>query len=622
MTDSEDPRPSSGPARLHLRLLATTDLHAEMMPYDYNADRPQPARGLACTATLIAEARAEAANVLLFDNGDLLQGTPLGDLWARRGVGESAHPVIEAMNLLGYDAATVGNHDFNYGLDFLSGALAGARFPVVSANAVLALGDDPAGDRTLLPPFVVLTRELRGPEGRLWPLRVGVIGFLPPQVPQWDRAVLGDRLATREIAEAAQGWVPAMRAAGCDLVVALCHSGIGEPEALPGQEDAAVPLARVPGVDVLVTGHSHLVFPSPRFEGLAEVDATAGRIAGKPAVMAGARGSHLGVIDLELERAADGWRVVAAAVEARPVERASGPAPADPALLDRLARPHAETLAHARQPIGRSLAAMTSHFALVAPSATVALVAEAQARHVAQKLAGTAFAGVPVLSAAAPFRAGGRAGPGNYTEIPAGTLALRHAADLYIYPNLIAALRLSGAQLAEWIERAASLFCRLTPGERDQPLIDASLPSYTFDLVHGLDFAIDLSEPARYDPHGRLIRPEARRIRDLAHRGRPVAPDDSFVIATNSYRAGGAARFFGEIPVWMGAEAVRDIVARHIAETSPLTPAAPPFWSFVPMPGTSAWVCSAPHPSEPPPHLALTRLADTAEGFSCFRLDL
>ncbi|SNS53194.1 2',3'-cyclic-nucleotide 2'-phosphodiesterase / 3'-nucleotidase [[Luteovulum] sphaeroides subsp. megalophilum] len=613
--------PPADPARLRLRLLATTDLHAEILPYDYHADRPAPGLGLATTATLIAEARAEATNTLLFDNGDLLQGTPMGDLWAQRAP-EGVHPLIAAMKALGYDAATVGNHDFDYGLDHLDRTLADATWPVVSSNAVLTLGAEPAADRTLLPPATILDREMIDEAGRSHRLRIGVLGLLPPQVPVWNRAVLGDRLQVRDIAEAAAGHLAALRAEGCDLVVALCHSGIGAPEAQPEQEDAALPVAALEGIDAVVTGHSHLVFPAPGFPPRPGADATLGRLAGKPAVMAGARGSHLGVIDLLLARDAQGWRVAEAQVEARPVRRAGSPVQACPKLTALAAPAHAETLRHIRRPIGHSTVRIASHFALVAPTASLSLVAEAQAAHLAEHIAGSPLAGLPILSAAAPFKAGGRAGPAHYSDVPAGPLALRHAVDLYIYPNLIAAVRLTGAQIAEWLERAASLFARIEPGGVDQPLLDPEMPSYGFDPIQRLTFSIDLARPARYDAHGRIVRPEARRILDLRWQDRPLDPAQPFAVATNSYRAASCSRQFGPLPTWIGTEPIRDILSRHIARTSPLAPEVPRFWRFRPMPGTTAIFETAPAPAEPPPFLDLTRLPSSPAGFSRFRLAL
>jgi len=218
------------------------------------------------TAALIARARAEVANSLLFDNGDFLQGTPLGDYIAQRGLSEGqVHPMIAAMNAVGYDGATLGNHEFNFGLDFLLRAISHAEFPIVSANVALRLGATPEQDQTLLPPSMILHRTLRDETGAPCPIRIGVIGFLPPQIIAWDRKHLAGQIDTRDIVETARAHVPKLRAEGADIVIALAHTGIGSGTAATSGEHAVVPLASVPGIDAILAGHSHLTFPSPEF---------------------------------------------------------------------------------------------------------------------------------------------------------------------------------------------------------------------------------------------------------------------------------------------------------------------------------------------------------------------
>ncbi|NUB44721.1 bifunctional 2',3'-cyclic-nucleotide 2'-phosphodiesterase/3'-nucleotidase [Fertoebacter nigrum] len=615
--------------QVHLRILATSDLHVQVLPYDYYADRPVDTHGLARTASLIAAARAEAANCLLLDNGDFLQGNPMGDLYSRPGqlAPGQVHPILAAMNLLGYDAGTLGNHEFNYGLDFLQGVLKGAGYPLVSANIALGENDAP----TLLPPYVLLDRQVADGAGASHNLRIGVIGFAPPQIVQWDRALLGNQLTTSDIVESAVRWVPQMQAAGCDVIVALSHSGIGGCHAVAGMENASTALAALPGIDAVVAGHSHLVFPGPGFAGLPGVDPVAGRLCGKPAVMPGFWGSHLGVIDLALQRAGGRWQVQAGRATTRAIwQRGADGLPhaqsdTDAAVASAMAGYHAETLAYARSPVGRASAPLNSFFALVTPSPAVAVVAEAQARHAAAWLADMPEAGLPLLSAVAPFKTGGRGGPENYTDVPAGDMALRHAADLYIYPNTVAVLRLTGAEVAEWLERAAGIFHRITPGLPDQPLIDPDFPSYNFDLIHGLSFTIDLAQPARYHHDGRLADPAAQRITGLAFGDGPVDPCASFIVASNSYRAAGSGGFAARPALLTGTTSIRDTLLAHIAATNPLPPPAPPFWRFAPMPGTSVTFDTAPAARAmlgDVPHLALTALGDTADGFVRFRLAL
>lgn len=590
-------------------MMETTDLHVHVFPYDYYADRPSDTVGLARTAGLIDVCRAEAANSMLFDNGDFLQGNPMGDYVAyERGIhGSERHPMIAAMNAVGYDAATVGNHEFNYGLEFLSRSLAGAAFPVVSANVATRLGEGATSDETLLPPYVILDRVLTDGAGQSHPIRLGVIGFAPPQILMWDRHVLNGQLAMRDIVDAAQAWVPRMRAEGCDLVLALNHSGIGGAVWAEGMEHASVPLARVPGIDAVMAGHSHMVFPSPAFEGLAEVDAARGTIAGKPAVMAGFWGSHLGLIDLLLEHGAEGWRVLDFAVEARPIAgRAQGEAQAGPPLplvessppvLTAVQEAHAATLAYIRRPVGQSAQPLNSYFALVADDPALQLVCAAQRWHVEWALQGTEWQDLPLLSAAAPFRAGGRAGPCHFTEVPAGDLALRNIADLYVFPNTIRAVRVTGADLADWLERAAGVYLQVKAGQSDQPLLDSDFPSYNFDVIAGLSYEIDPSQPSRFDERGNLRDASARRIRNLCHAGLPVRPDQVFAVATNSYRASGGGGFRGADGtsiIYDGRVTNRDVLLHYVAHHGTVAPLAGGTWRLSAPSGTSALFDSSP----------------------------
>jgi 2',3'-cyclic-nucleotide 2'-phosphodiesterase/3'-nucleotidase len=408
----------------HLRIMETTDLHVHVLPYDYYADRPVDTVGLARTAAHVKAIRAEATNSLLIDNGDFLQGNPMGDYMAyERGLKPGdLHPVIAALNTVGIEASTLGNHEFNYGLDFLMTALAGANFPIVSANVVRETGADPTKDRGLLKPYVILDRVLRDGDGTGHPIRIGLIGFVPPQIMQWDRGHLEGKVQTRDIVQAAQAWVPVMREEGADIVIALSHSGIGSARHSEGMENASVPLAAVAGIDALLTGHSHLVYPSPTFDGFDMVDAKTGLIHGKPAVMAGFWGDTLGVIDLLLERDGNAWRVVSTAVETRPIyrrneDRSITPLVASvPEIEAAVQTDHAATLAYIRRAVGRTAAPLYSYFALVADDPSVQIVSQAQTWYIARMLKGTAYETLPLLSAAPPPPGGGP--PGAAAEQP------------------------------------------------------------------------------------------------------------------------------------------------------------------------------------------------------------
>jgi 2',3'-cyclic-nucleotide 2'-phosphodiesterase/3'-nucleotidase len=620
---SESRRPQAA-----LRLIATSDLHASLMPYDYCANRPNANLGLGAVSQQIAEARGEAQNCLLFDNGDFLQGSPIAD-YAANARRRRAHPVITAFNTLGYDAITLGNHEFDYGLRFLSQVLADAQFPVVSANVATRLGKSPARDETLVPPFTILRRQIIDRDGHAHLIRVGVIGFAPPQIAEWDRDTPEGGVRTRDILAAARAWLPRLRARGADIIVALAHTGIGALDPEDGSENAATALAALPEIDAVVAGHSHQVFPGPDFHASAAVDPVAGRLAGKPAVMPGHSASHVGIIDLELERCTSGlrrWQVVGA--RTRIGRRSEDPAPATPALHQALAPDHRAALAWSRRQMGETAVPLHTHFATVAPSAALELIAEAKASHVRDGLVGTSWEGLPLLSSATPFRAGGRGGPLNFTDIPAGPLRMRNLSDLYPFPNTIVTLLLTGRELATWLEHAVTIFRQVTPGSTDAALLDPEVPAFLFETIPQLTYAIDLSQPARFDAQGRLANPGAQRIAGLTHAGRQVRPEDEFLLVTNSHRVGRARLLDpGADPqvVFTDGARVQSVIAAHVQRQARVGRAPQRNWHFLPMPGTSVTLATgcgaAAHLADIGSYRPLS-LGRSPEGFTHYRLHL
>ncbi|MGD1015018.1 MAG: bifunctional 2',3'-cyclic-nucleotide 2'-phosphodiesterase/3'-nucleotidase [Roseiarcus sp.] len=616
-------------AGLLLRLIGTTDLHANIFAYDYYRDRPDDTVGMAKTASLIASARAEVANALLFDNGDIIQGSPLGDYAAlsmglKRG---QTHPMIGAMNEMGYAACAVGNHEFNYGLDFLEIALAGANFPALSCNVLRPDGS------FYFTPWLVLEPTLSDEAGAEQRLRIGVIGFTPPQIMQWDESHLSGRATTIGIAEAARVHVPALRARGVDLVVALCHSGVSRKAPQPGEENAALALAAVGGVDAMFLGHQHLLLPGPDFSGVDGVDVVKGALRGAPAVMAGFWGSHLGVIDLSLERAGAGWRVAAAKVEARPIYRREGETvtalvEADARVLAAAQGAHDATLRYVREPVGDLASPINSYFALVADDPSVQIVNAAQIWYVARRAkTSPALAGLPILSAAAPFKSGGRGGPDYYTDVAAGPIAIKNVADLYLYPNALRAVKIDGATLREWLERSAGVFRRIDPRSlAEQPLLDANFAAYNFDVIDGVTYEIDVTQPSRYDSDGKLVAPDAHRIRNLAFRGAPVDPRQAFVVVTNSYRANGGGNFpgcDGTTIVLEAPDSNRDVMVRYIVETRHVEPKSDGNWRFAPWPPEVVATFStspAAARAAPPAGVTLTPMGAAPGGFVTYRV--
>lgn len=622
------PAAAQAPARVKLRVLETTDLHVNVVPYDYYQDREDNTVGLAKTASLIRAARAEARNHILLDNGDFLQGSSMGDWMAyKRGLKPGdVHPMIAAMNTLSYACATLGNHEFNYGLDFLDIGVKSANFPFVCANVETADG------RPLVRPWTILDHRVTDEAGASQTVRVGVIGFTPPQIMSWDKGHLEGKARAADIVDAARRHVPAMKQAGADIVVALCHAGIAGGERRGGEENPALHLAALDGVDVILTGHQHLVFPGHRaFDGIAGVDNRRGSLHGKPAVQPGFWGSHLGVVDLDLERAGNGWRVADFQVEARPIfertadRRIVPRAEADAAVLASVREAHEATLAYVREPVGETSAAINSYFALVMDDPSVQIVSDAQIAYVKGLMSGTAHAALPVLSAAAPFKSGGRGGPNFFTDIKPGPIAIKNVADIYLYPNTVQVVRITGAQLRDWLEMSAGIFNRIDPSRTDeQPLINPAFPAFNFDVIDGVRYRIDVTRPARFDPNGGVADASARRIVDLTHNGQPVTDGQEFIVATNNYRASGGGNFPGTktTVVLEAPDLNRDVIVRHIIERKRIDPSADGNWSLAPLPaGVNVTFLSGPGSAAAIPAGArFERAGDGPDGFLKYRL--
>ncbi len=531
---------SAQAATVDLRVLETTDLHSNMMDFDYYKDKPTEKFGLVRTASLIEAARQQATNSVLVDNGDLIQGSPLGDYMAAKGLkaGE-IHPVYKAMNTLDYAVGNIGNHEFNYGLDYLKKSLAGAKFPYVNANVI-----DVKSGKPLFQPYLIVDTPVKDREGKTHNLRIGYIGFVPPQVMIWDKANLSGKVTVNDITETAKKWVPEMRKQGADLVVAIPHSGLSSDPYKTMAENSVYYLSQVPGIDAIMFGHAHAIFPSKDFAAIKGADIAQGTLNGIPAVMPGQWGDHLGVVDFVLNNDQGQWQVTQAKAEARPIydktaQKSLAAENAD--LVKVLAADHQGTRDFVSQPIGKASDNMYSYLALIQDDPTVQIVNNAQRAYTEHFIQGDPdLAGLPVLSAAAPFKAGGRKNdPASFVEVEKGELTFRNAADLYLYPNTLVVVKASGAEVKQWLECSAAQFNQIDVNSRQpQPLINwDGFRTYNFDVIDGVKYEIDVSQPARYDGECALINDKAERIKKLTFNGKPIDPKATFLIATNNYRA-------------------------------------------------------------------------------------
>jgi 2',3'-cyclic-nucleotide 2'-phosphodiesterase/3'-nucleotidase len=522
--------------RFRLTVLGTTDLHGYVLNWDYFTDEPYQDLagnhvGIAKVASLVAGIRAERANepVLLLDSGDTIQGTPLtyhyGNLPALE---DLPHPMAAAMNTVGFVAAAVGNHEFNYGLELLRRYQSQLSFPLLCANARDWHSGEPAFEEYLL-------TSVTGPAGQS--VSVGIIGLVTPGCAIWDKGHLEGRVRFEGVVERARELIPRVKAAGADVVIVCCHSGSGRTssygDALPWPENAATELAEtVPGIDVILVGHAHVEI-AERF--------VANQVTGAPVLLTEALkwGMRLSVVDLQLEPDGDAWRVARASAALLDASVAAE----DPAVLAAVAEQHQRTRRYVNGVIGASRSEMSAAAARYQNAAALDLINYVQARAVKQLLA-TEDAALPVLSVASPVNPD--------AGIPAGEVTVRDIAGLYIYDNTLEAIELDGAGLRRYLEFSASYFQQLKPagpGAARRSFEPAELtnavtenaaqgvPDYNYDVLGGLD------APITYDID--LARPVGARVKNLSYGGEPVADQQRFALAINNYRAAGGGNFPG-----------------------------------------------------------------------------
>ncbi|TKH18846.1 bifunctional 2',3'-cyclic-nucleotide 2'-phosphodiesterase/3'-nucleotidase, partial [Bacillus wiedmannii] len=579
---------NNGESTVNLRILETSDIHVNLMNYDYYQTKTDNKVGLVQTATLVNKAREEAKNSVLFDDGDALQGTPLGDYVAnkindpKKPVDPSyTHPLYRLMNLMKYDVISLGNHEFNYGLDYLNKVISKTEFPVINSNVYKDDKDNnEENDQNYFKPYHVFEKEVEDESGQKQKVKIGVMGFVPPQVMNWDKANLEGKVKAKDIVETAKKMVPKMKAEGADVIVALAHSGVDKSGYNVGMENASYYLTEVPGVDAVLMGHSHTEVKDV-FNGV-------------PVVMPGVFGSNLGIIDMQLKKVNGKWEIQKeqSKPQLRPIADSKGNplVQSDQELVNEIKDDHQATIDYVNTAVGKTTAPINSYFSLVQDDPSVQLVTNAQKWYVEKLFAENGqyskYKGIPVLSAGAPFKAGGRNGATYYTDIPAGTLAIKNVADLYVYPNTLYAVKVNGAQVKEWLEMSAGQFNQIDPKKtEEQPLVNIGYPTYNFDILDGLKYEIDVTQPTKYDKDGKVVNANTNRIINMTYEGKPVADNQEFIVATNNYR--GSSQTFpgvskGEV-VYQSQDETRQIIVKYMQETPVIDPAADQNWTFKPI---------------------------------------
>lgn len=591
---SGTPGPAAG-TTVDVTLMETTDLHQNILSYDYYKLAEDKSVGIERTSALIKQVRAANANTMLFDAGDIIQGTVLGDYQAlvSKVPCTDKLAIFKAMDAIGYDAGTIGNHEFNYGLKYLAQVTGrqfntknldpvasqpkcvGPAYPQVLANVVSTTDSKPIFD-----PYVIVTKTFAAttPDGKTVqvPVKVGVIGFTPPLIMAWDKGNLDGNVTTTGLKETAQKYIPEMKAKGADIIVAVAHGGPDSAAYSATMENGALYLAQVPGIDVLMMGHQHQVFPNATSSVAAfnidGVDKSKGTVAGVPAVMANFWGKNLGVIKLKLAYGSTGWTVDKTATTTASISTQNADktyVAADPAIAPLVQTEHTGTIAYVKTPIGTSDFRMTTYFADVGDTTAIQIVNQAQAQYVKDYVAGNLpqYKNVPVLSVSAPFKSG-FGGATDYTDVASGNLAIFNAADLYLYANTIQAVLVTGADVKAWLEKAAGRFNTIDPTQAGaQVLVSPSFPGYNFDVLDGdasMKYEIDVTQPV------------GSRIKNLTYNGNAVDPAAQFIVATNNYRASGGGGFpglDGSKTIYQSPDANRDVLIAYVKKAATLAKA-------------------------------------------------
>ncbi|MGB2572577.1 bifunctional metallophosphatase/5'-nucleotidase [Micromonospora citrea] len=516
---------AKGPKTWDLTVLGTSDTHGNVYNWDYYKDAEYDDSrhndvGVAKLATLVNQVRAERAGraTLVLDAGDTIQGTPLATYYAKQEpitVTGETHPMANAMNVLRYDAVTLGNHEFNYGLPLLAKWIEQLGFPALAANAL----NEKTGKPAYLP-YVIKKVHLGGADSPT--IRVGILGLTNPGSAIWDKANVEGRLIFADMIETAAKWVPIMRERGADLVIISAHGGDSGtssygPE-LPIENPVALIAQQVPGIDAILFGHAH-----------AEVveKFVTNTVTGEQVLTAEPSkwGQRLTRMDFTVQKVRGRWKVVtkgATMLNTNTVVE-------DPAVLAAVRGQHTKTVDYVNTVVAQSSQELSAAESRYKDTPILDFINHVQTEVVTTALAGTAYAGLPVLSIAAPFS--------RTAVFSQGDVRIRDVAGLYVFDNTLEAVVLTGAEVRAYLEYSAKYFRTLAVGATVDPttISDPAVPDYNYDVISGLDYDIDISEPV------------GQRITRLVLPGTetPVADDAQFVIAVNNYRRSGGGNFPG-----------------------------------------------------------------------------
>ncbi|MEO8519601.1 MAG: 5'-nucleotidase C-terminal domain-containing protein [Dermatophilaceae bacterium] len=546
-----------------LTIMGTTDLHGSVFNWDYfkNAEYTDSAAndiGLAKVAKLVEAVREQRGreNTLMIDAGDTIQGTPLAYYFARIApiTDGHLHPMAAAMNHIGYDAAALGNHEFNYGIPLLRTFAAQLDFPLLGANALDAATGLPA-----FPPYVIKTVKVEDDQ----PIRVGILGLTNPGIAIWDKANVEGKMTFVGLVEQAKIWVPRMHAAGVDVVIVAAHSGATTSssygDALPFPENAATLVAQqVPGIDAILVGHAHQEIAERRV-----VNESTGRevVLTEPLRW----GMRLSLIDLTLTQVSGRW--VVQSVGSSVLN--SNTVAEDPHVKKLLTADHDTVISYVNTVIGTCTTAMSCATARYEDTAALDFINLVQGQAVRAALVNTPAAALPILSIAAPFY--------RAAAIPEGPVSVRDVAGLYIYDNTLLGITFTGAEVKAYLEKSAFYFKQVSGAGPFAPddltnavttVAPAGTPDYNYDVMGGLDAPLTYDIDVAQVPGSRIV--------NLSYDGNPIDPAATFVMAINNYRQSGGGGFPGVTTapvVYNAQQEIRQLIIDWVTTAKVIQPA-------------------------------------------------
>jgi len=511
-----------------ITLLETSDVHGVIYPYDYFKGAPANG-GLAQLFTIIKGVRADNPNTILLDNGDNQQGTPLTYYFNRVDT-TTPNPMMAAMNLMGYEAMTVGNHEFNYGIDLLAKVRSQANFPWLSANIYKADGTN------YFTPYIVKT--VAG-------VKVGILGLTTKNIPNWEVPEHLGGLVFKDTVDEAQKWVKVLKdTEKVDLVVLLAHEGFekdidtGKDLGTSIENQCYAIATTVPGIDVLLTGHTHLSIPGKMLNGVL-------------CMQPKNAGVEICRADITMEQTATGWKVSSKTGTNLPVTASTVP---DQAILDATKTQHEAALNYMTQPLGEATGDFPGASSRIQDSAIMDLIQKVQ-----MKYANTDLSLAAMLPAVAP-------------SFSKGPLTVRNMYSLYIYENTLFAIKVTGQQIKDELEWSAKYFNTYDFNKTATSLVNPTVAGYNYDMLEGADYVIDITKPL------------GQRIIGLTYHGQPMNMNATYTLALNNYRAGGGGflGFKGAPIVYQSSDEIRNLMIQYVKEMGTIAPTTDNNWHLVP----------------------------------------